>query len=86
MESHPYSTTSDTPRGKAEKRVLAAIGRARPDDEIHYLFGGFVVLPKGTQVVACASTLESLWGKLMAGPSPADPVAGIVVRDELTAG
>ena len=85
MEPHPYSTTSDTPRGRTDARVLAAIERELPDDEIHSVFGGFIVLPRGTRMT-CASTLESLWGKLMAGPSPADPVAGIVVRDELTAG
>jgi hypothetical protein len=84
MGLHPY-ITSETPRGKAEERVLAAIARAWPDNEVHYLFGGFVVLPKGTPVT-CASTLETLWEKLMTGPSPANPVAGSVLLDELTEG
>lgn len=85
MGPHPYITSSDTPRGKAEERVLAAIARAWPDKDVHYLFGGLIVLPKGTPVT-CASTLETLWEKLMTGPSPADPVAGSVLYDELTAG
>jgi len=84
-EPHPYITSGETPRGGADARVLAAIERALPDVDVHYLFGGFVVLPKGTPVM-CASMVESLWEKLMAGPSPADPVAGYVVHDELTAG
>jgi len=85
MGSHPY-ITSETARGRAEGRVLAAIARAWPDSEIHYLFGGFIVVPKGTPLI-CASTLETLWEKLMAGPSPADPVPGIVLlNNELTEG
>jgi hypothetical protein len=85
MGFHPYMT-SETARGRAEERVLAEIARAWPDREVHYLCG-FVVLPKGTPVT-CASTLEGLWEKLMAGPSPADPVPGTVLltNNELTEG
>ncbi len=78
--------TSEAARGRADERVLAAIERALPDQEIHYVFGGFIVLPRGTRMT-CGSTLESLWGKLMAGPSPADVVVGTVLHDyELTEG
>jgi hypothetical protein len=84
MGLHPY-ITSETPRGKAEERALAAIARAWPDRDIHYLYGGFIVLPKGTPVT-CASTLETLWEKLMAGPSPASPVSGSLLHGELTEG
>jgi hypothetical protein len=60
--------------------------RAWPDNEIHYVFGGFIVVPKGTPLT-CASTLESLWEKLMAEPSPTDPVPGtVLLNNELTEG
>ena len=85
MGSHPYIAATETALGKAEARVLAAIERAWPDSEIHYVFGGFVVVPKGTPMT-CASTLETLWERLMTGPSPASTVAGSVVHDELTEG
>jgi hypothetical protein len=81
MTGHPYITTSETPRGRAEQRTLAAMQRAWPDREFHYVFGGFIVVPKGTPMT-CASTLETLWERLMAGPSPASTVAGTVVREE----
>ena len=84
MGLHPY-ITSETARGRAEEQVLAAIARAWPDNEIHYVFGGFIMLPKGTPVT-CASTLETLWEKLVTGPSPTNPVAGSVLRDKLTEG
>jgi len=87
MGQHPYITSAETPRGRAEERALAAISRAWPDNEIHYLFGGLIMLPKGTPVT-CASTLETLWEKLMTAPSPASTVPGTVLlhNNELTEG
>jgi hypothetical protein len=84
MGSHPY-ITGDSPRGKAQARVIAAIKRAWPDKELHYVLGGFVIVPRGTPVTAVL-TLDGVWERLMTGPSPADAVAGSVVHDELTEG
>jgi hypothetical protein len=68
MGLHPY-VTSETARSRAEQRVLAAIARAWPDQEVRYLFGGFVVLPKGTPVT-CASTLTKSAGETRNPPDP----------------
>lgn len=82
----PHELATDvTARGRAEERILAAIAAARPDLEVHYLFGGFVVVPLGTPVT-CAATLETLWEKLTGGSPQSGTVAGTVVRNELAGG
>jgi hypothetical protein len=81
----PGIVTSDgTARGRTEERILAAIASGRPDLEVRYLFGGFVVVPRGTPVIG-AATLETLWEKVMEGATQGVSVAGEVVRDELGA-
>lgn len=73
---------------QADVRALTAITEAWPDRDIHYLFGGYVVLPKGTRVICCASTIGTLWERLMmTGPLPTDVVVGTVLHNyELTEG
>jgi hypothetical protein len=82
----PGIVTSDgTARGRTEERILAAIASGRPDLEVRYLFGGFVVVPRGTPVIG-AATLETLWEKVTEGTPQGGTVAGEVVRAELAAG
>jgi hypothetical protein len=79
----PGIVASDgTARGGTEERILAAIASGRPDLEVRYLFGGFVVVPRGTPVIA-AATLETLWEKVMEGAPQGGTVAGEVVCAEL---
>jgi hypothetical protein len=70
-----------TARVAYEDRLLSKIEAAWPDREVHYLFGGYVVTPRGTSL-ACAATLETLWEKLMTCEAPQATVLGTVVRDE----
>lgn len=78
-------TADGTARGRVEARILAAIAAGRPDLEVHYLFGGFVVVPKGTPVIG-AAMLEVLWERVMEGTQPGGTVTGTVVRNELPEG
>jgi hypothetical protein len=73
-----------TARAAYEGRLLSKIEAAWPDQEVHYLFGGYVVTPKGAHLT-CAATLESLWEKLMSDEVPPATVLGIVLGSELAA-
>jgi hypothetical protein len=71
-----------TARGVYEGRLLSKIEAAWPDREVHYLFGGYVVVPKGAHLT-CAATPESLWEKLMINEAPLATVLGTVLRSDL---
>jgi hypothetical protein len=90
----PYRQIQDgTARGAYEGRLLSRIEAAWPDREVHYLFGGYMVTPKGTPLTSAATleslweklTLESLWEKLMSGKVPPATVPGTVLRSDLAA-
>jgi hypothetical protein len=79
----PHRQIQDgTARGAYEDRLLSKIEAAWPDREVQYLFGGYVVAPRGMPLI-CAATLETLWEKLMTCEVPPATIPCTVVRDEL---